>query len=229
MNRQVVLLIEDEEQIQTVLSITLESNNYHVVKAATAKEGLMQAATQDPDLILLDLGLPDQHGHDVLVHLREWYKKPIIILSAQHSQESIINALNNGANDYITKPYRSPELMSRIRSAIHASQSELKEATFDNNGLVIDFASRRVRRNNQEVRLTTTEYNMLLLFVKNEGKVLTHQYVADQVFGAVEDAELQNMRVQIAQLRKKIEVDPNRPAYIITEPGVGYRFMSSIQ
>jgi two-component system, OmpR family, KDP operon response regulator KdpE len=224
MNSPVILIIDDEVQIQRLLEITLQSNGYAVKEATTAKEGLITAASHPPDLILLDIGLPDDSGHNVLKQLREWYTKPIIILSVQSSEEDIVTALDNGANDYLVKPFRTGELLARIRTALRASVLENSEPVLHYNGLEIDLSLRTVKKNGELLKLTTTEYSLLTLFIKNEGRVLTHHFLLKEIWGPSFINESQYLRVYIAQLRKKIETNPNRPEYLITEPGVGYRF-----
>lgn len=220
-----ILIIDDESQILKLLDITLQSNNYIVKKAATAGEGLISAANYPPDLIILDLGLPDQDGRTVLKKLREWYTNPIIILSVQNSEEDIIKALDNGANDYLSKPFRTGELLARIRSAIRSSIMEENSPLIICDDLQIDLAERTVKRNNEYIKLTGTEYNLLAVLAKNEGKVLTHHYLLRDVWGPGYINQSQYLRVFIAQLRKKIELDPNRPELILTESGIGYRFV----
>jgi two-component system KDP operon response regulator KdpE len=224
MNNVQILIIDDEAQIRKLLEITLQSNNYTVNDAANARDGLVAAANHPPDLILLDLGLPDEDGHSVLKKLREWYTKPIIIISVLRSEEDIVTALDNGANDYLIKPFRTGELLARIRSALRHLSIEDDNPIIDFKTLVIDLSSRTVKKNNEAIKLTATEYTLLALFAKNEGKVLTHHYLLNQVWGPSYTNESQYLRVYVAQLRKKIEDDPNRPAHIITESGVGYRF-----
>lgn len=225
MNNASILVIDDEAQIRKLLTITLESFDFRVQEAATAKEGIVMVANHPPDLILLDLGLPDENGHDVLRHLREWYSNPIIILSVQSSEEDIINALDHGANDYLVKPFRTGELVARIRSALRKSAADENNPVMEAGDLTIDFSARIIKKNNTVIKLTATEYTLLALFAKNEGKVLTHQYVLNQVWGPSYKNESQYLRVFVAQLRKKIETDPNRPIHIVTESGVGYRFV----
>ena len=224
MSNASILVIDDEAQIRKLLAITLQSNDYRVLEASTAKEGLTAVASHPPDLILLDLGLPDENGHEVLRHLREWYTNPIIILSVQTDEGDIVKALDNGANDYLVKPFRTGELLARIRSALRKNNGDENNAVLELGDLAIDFASRAVRKNDSLVKLTSTEYSLLALLAKNEGKVLTHQYLLNQIWGPSYRNESQYLRVFIAQLRKKIETDPNRPAHILTESGVGYRF-----
>ena len=225
MNNATVLVIDDEIQIRKLLTITLQSNDFKVLEAATGKEGLSAVASHPPDLILLDLGLPDENGHEVLRHLREWYSNPIIIISVQSNEEDIVKALDNGANDYLTKPFRTGELLARIRSALRKASSEPNIPKADFQGLTIDFENRTVKIEGTPVKLTATEYSLLALFARNEGKVLTHQYLLNQIWGPSHQNESQYLRVFIAQLRKKVEKNPNRPFYIITESGVGYRFI----
>ncbi len=225
MNKAQVLVIDDEVQIQKLLEITLQSNSYGVRLADNAKEGLALAADHPPDMILLDLGLPDEDGHVVLQKLREWYTDPILILSVQSSEADIIKALDNGANDYLTKPFRTGELLARMRSALRSAQQEDGEPVTAFGDLEIDFAARVVKKDGAAVKLTNTEYALLTLFAKHEGKVLTHQYLLREIWGAGYINQSQYLRVFIAGLRKKIENDPNRPLLIVTESGVGYRFI----
>ncbi len=226
MNNPVILIIDDEPQIRKLLVITLQSNGFRVVETETAKQGMAAAASKPPDLILLDLGLPDESGHAVLKHLREWYSNPIIILSVQDNEEDIVTALDQGANDYLVKPFRTGELLARIRSALREKSVDENSPVIEFGELHIDLGARLLKKENKIVKLTATEYSLMALMVKNEGKVLTHHYLLNQVWGPSYKNELQYLRVFIAQLRKKIETDPNRPLHIITEPRVGYRFMS---
>jgi two-component system, OmpR family, KDP operon response regulator KdpE len=226
MNSASILIIDDEVQIRKLLTITLESQNYQVQVAANAKEGLTAVANHPPDLVLLDLGLPDESGHEVLRHLREWYTNPIIILSVQSTEEDIVKALDNGASDYLIKPFRTGELMARIRSALRKTSLDENNPTGEFDDLIIDYAARVVKKNEAIIKLTATEYTLLALMTKNEGKVLTHQYLLNQVWGPSYSNESQYLRVFVAQLRKKIETDPNRPVHIITESRVGYRFIA---
>jgi two-component system KDP operon response regulator KdpE len=226
MNKAEILIIDDEEQIRKLLEITLKSNNYAVTHAATAKEGIIMASNHPPDLIILDLGLPDKDGLIVLQELRQWHTNPIIILTVQNSEEIIIKALDKGANDYLTKPWRTGELLARIRSALRSSTQEDNDPIINSEDLQIDLQSRTVKRKGELVKLTTTEYSLLVLFAKNDGKVLTHQYLLRAVWGPGFINQSQYLRVFIAQIRKKIEDDPNIPEYLLTESGVGYRFVS---
>jgi two-component system KDP operon response regulator KdpE len=226
MNKPEILIIDDEEQIRKLLEITLKTNNYNVTEAATAKEGIIMASNHPPDLIILDLGLPDKDGLTVLQELRQWHTNPIIILSVQNSEEIIIKALDSGANDYLTKPFRTGELLARIRSALRSLLPEENEPIINSGDLQIDLYSRTVKKRGELIKLTTTEYSLLALFAKNDGKVLTHQYLLRAVWGPGFINQSQYLRVFMAQIRKKIEDDPNRPEYLLTESGVGYRFIS---
>ena len=225
MSKAEILIVDDEPQIRKMLEITLQTNGYLSKSAVSAKEGLIMAANHPPELILLDLGLPDENGHMVLQKLRQWYTNPVIILSVQKNEEDIIKALDNGANDYLSKPFRTGELLARIRSALRDSIAEEGDTTLNFNDLQIDLSTRMVKKNNQLVKLTSTEYNLLAILIKNEGKVLTHQYLLRAIWGPGFINQSQYLRVFIAQIRKKIETDANRPEYLLTESGVGYRFM----
>jgi len=226
MNKAEILIIDDEEQIRKLLEITLKANNYFVKHAATGKEGIIMASNHPPDLIILDLGLPDKDGLTVLQELRQWHTNPVIILSVQNSEETIVKALDSGANDYLSKPWRTGELLARIRSALRTSTQEDSEPIINSDDLQIDLQSRTVKKKAELVKLTTTEYSLLALLTKNEGKVLTHQYLLRAIWGPGFINQSQYLRVFIAQIRKKIEDDPNRPEYLLTESGVGYRFVS---
>jgi len=224
MNKAEILVIDDESQIRKLLEITLESNDFKVIQAENGKQGVLLAANHSPDLILLDLGLPDKSGHEILKELRTWYTKSIIILSVIDQEEDIVKALDNGATDYLTKPFRNAELMARIRAAIRRNSSENDAVISQFNDLEIDVVSRTVKKNNEFLKLTSTEFNLLALFIKNEGRVLTHQYILKEIWGVGSQTETQYLRVFVGTLRKKIEENPNHPEHIITESGVGYRF-----
>lgn len=224
MNKAEILIIDDEPQIRKLLEIALESNDYKVWQAVTGKEGVIMAANHPPELILLDIGLPDKSGHEILKELREWFTKSIIVLSVQNGEEDIVMALDNGATDYLTKPFRTGELLARIRAGIRRNNPNEIENLLIFDKLQIDLISRTVKRNNELIKLTSTEYNLISLFAKNEGRVLTHQYILKEVWGVGYQNETQYLRVFVASLRKKIEENPNNPQHIITESGVGYRF-----
>ncbi len=224
MNSSSILVIDDEPQIQKLLHITLQSNDYEVQEATSAKTGLITAANHPPDLILLDLGLPDENGQSVLKKLRHWYTKPIIIVTALRTEEEIIQALDNGANDYIIKPFRTGELLARIRAAIRDNIPGEQKNTITVKDLIIDLSNRTVKKNGETVKLSATEFSLLSLLATNSGKVLTHHYLLHGIWGPGFIQQSQYLRVYIAQLRKKIEEDPNRPFFIVTESGIGYRF-----
>jgi two-component system, OmpR family, KDP operon response regulator KdpE len=224
-NDNLILIIDDEIQIRRLLEITLGVNGYKICEAANGKEGIIAAATHNPAMILLDLGLPDEDGQIVLKKLREWYENPIIILSVRNSEEDIIRALDSGANDYLTKPFRTGELLARIRTALRSKQQPGDAgALLIFQSLSIDLANHIARKEGEILKLTSTEFSLLALMAKNSGKVLTHQYLLKEVWGHGYIGQTQYLRVFIAQLRKKIEEDPSKPRYIITEPAIGYRF-----
>lgn len=227
MNNPSILIIDDEDQIRKLLTITLQVNNYRIAEASSGNEGLMMVSSHRPDLVLLDLGLPDTSGHEVLKRLREWYSNPIIVISVQNNEEDIIKALDNGANDYLSKPFRTGELLARIRSVLRKASSEPNLPAVSFKDFTIDFANRIVKIKDAVVKLTVTEYSLLSLLARNEGKVLTHKYLLNEIWGPSHQDESQYVRVFIAQLRKKIESDPNRPVHIITESGIGYRFIGN--
>lgn len=221
-----ILIIDDEVQIRRLLEITLSANGYKISEASSGKEGLTLAAVNNPILIILDLGLPDTDGLEILGKLREWYLKPVIILSVRSSEDEIIKALDNGANDYLTKPFRTGELLARIRVAIRQSQGVTDNPILEFGTLSINLANHTVSKNNVPIKLTSTEFSLLALLSKNEGRVLTHQSILREVWGIGYIEQTQYLRVFIAQLRKKIEDDPSRPGILITESGIGYRFVS---
>lgn len=224
MSKPEVLIIDDEPQIQKLLRIALESNDLIVRQAATGREGVLMAANHPPDLVLLDIGLPDTSGHDVLKELRGWYTKAILILSVQDSEEDIVRALDNGATDYITKPFRTGELLARIRSALRRNTADAGSSVLMCGDLEIDLVGRSVKKAGVSVKLTATEFNLLALLARNEGRVLTHRHLLKEVWGVGYQEETQYLRVFVRALRKKIEADPERPEHITTESGVGYRF-----
>lgn len=225
MNHPTILVIDDEAPIRKLLEITLGANDLRMTEAANGRDGLIAAAMHPPDLVLLDLGLPDEDGQLVLKKLREWYTGAIIILSVRNSEEDIVRALDSGANDYLTKPFRTGELLARIRSALRSARPDDHATWKDFGNLTIDFAARTVKKNGELVKLTATEYTLLTLFARNEGKVLTHQFILKVVWGPGYTTQSQYLRVYVGQLRKKIEDDANQPKFIVTESGVGYRFV----
>jgi two-component system, OmpR family, KDP operon response regulator KdpE len=219
-----ILIIDDELQIRRLLEITLTAKGYKIIQSVNGKDGLVDAATYNPSLIILDLGLPDTDGQKILVKLREWFFKPIIILSVRSSEEDIITALDNGANDYLTKPFRTGELLARIRAAIRSVENPTDTATLNFDTLSIDMVGHIAKKNNEILKLTATEFSLLSLFAKNSGRVLTHQYILKEIWGYGYTGQTHYLRVFIAQIRKKIEDDPSKPKLLITESGIGYRF-----
>ena len=220
-----ILVIDDEPQIRRLLRITLEANEYNVIDAKDGTTGIEQSASCRPNLIILDLGLPDMDGLIVLKKLREWTKIPIIILSVRNSEKDIITALDLGADDYLTKPFNTGELLARIRNAIKHSRPEQSVSVFENGSMEVDFPSRVVKKNNEIIKLTATEFSLLALFIRNAGKVITHSYILKEVWGKQFSDDTQYVRIYIAQLRKKLEDDPNKPKFFVTESRVGYRFV----
>lgn len=225
MNKGQILVIDDEPQIRKLLQISLESNGYKVIQASTGTEGLTLAANYSPELIILDIGLPDKSGHEILLMLRGWFEKSIIMLSVLNSEKDIVQALDNGATDFLAKPFRTGELLARVRSSIRLNQKVENQPEIVAGDIKVDLTARRVLLKNEHVKLTSTEYNLMALFSKNLGKVLTHQYILREIWGVGAQSETQYLRVYVAQLRKKMEENPNRPTHIITESGVGYRFI----
>ncbi|MBW6534268.1 MAG: response regulator [Mariniphaga sp.] len=223
-DNETILVIDDEKQIRRLLEITLSAKGYKVILSASGKEGLVDAATQHPSLILLDLGLPDIDGHEILKKLREWYQKSIIILSVRDSEDEIIKALDNGANDFLAKPFRSGELLARIRVALRPGNDGTDTSSLSFGPLAIDLVNHVVRKNSEIIKLTATEFSLLQLLAKNSGRVLTHQYILKEVWGYGYIEQTQYLRVFVAQLRKKIEDNPSKPTLLITESGIGYRF-----
>lgn len=226
-NKYHILIIDDEPQIRKILRITLESNSFKVTEAENGNDGIVLAASHKPHLIILDLGLPDQDGTSVLKNIREWSSTPIIILSVRNSEEDIVTCLDFGADDYLTKPFNTLELLARIRASLRRVTHINEDNIFSDESLFIDLVSRVVKKDNEEIKLTATEYDLLVLFVKNAGKVLTHRYILKEIWGPAYIEQSQYPRVFVGSLRKKIEDDPSKPKMILTESGVGYRFVST--
>lgn len=222
--RPLVLVIDDEIQIRRLLELTLTSHEYRVLAAESGEEGIRRAGMDRPDLVILDLGLPDMDGSTVLKRLREWSNIPIVILSVRDSESEIISCLDAGADDYLVKPFRSGELLARIRTAIRHQPSVLPEPTVILGNLSIDLVGRSVTKNGEIVKLTAIEYKLLALFARNAGRVLTHRYILEHVWGPAHIEETEYTRVYVGQLRKKIEDDPANPRLLLTESGIGYRF-----
>lgn len=221
----VALVIDDEPQIRRLLRVTLEASGYNVFEAVNGEEGIVQAAQCRPEVVVLDLGLPDMDGVTVLKRIREWSRVPVIILSVRDREHDKIAALDAGADDFVTKPFSSGELLARLRTALRRSQPQSAEAVYRAGAVEVDLAARVVRKNGQEVKLTPTEYALLRLLVVHGGKVLTHRQLLTEVWGPNAVEQTHYLRVHIAHLREKLEENAAEPRFIITEPGVGYRAM----
>ena len=222
--KPVALVIDDEVQIRRLLRVVLESAEYQVHEAETAAQGLTDAATRRPDVVLLDLGLPDSDGVNVLQRLREWSQVPVIVLSVRDDEEGKVAALDAGADDYVTKPFSSAELLARLRAAQRKTRPEEEISRFKSGDLIVDLTARVVTRAGHEVKLTATEYALLRLFVRHAGRVLTHRQILREIWGPKSEEHRQYLRVYVTHLRQKIERDPAAPELVKTEPGIGYRF-----
>ncbi len=221
-----ILVVDDEVQMQRLLRVTLESAGYHITLAENAAEAIHHAETHRYDAMVLDLGLPDADGIEVLKKIRVWAEYPIIILSVRSSEDDIVTALDAGANDYLLKPFRTGELLARLRTALrHAQALSLASTVVKAKDVYIDVEKRVVKKHGAVVKLTPTEFALLVLFVKNAGKVLTHNYILQQVWGPKYEGESQYTRVYVGQLRKKLEDNPDDPKLFATESGIGYRFV----
>jgi two-component system KDP operon response regulator KdpE len=218
------IIIDDEVQIRRLLRVALEGENYQVHEAETGQGGLIEIANRKPAIILLDLGLPDMDGLEVLKRLREWSEAPVLVLSVRDDEVGKVAALDAGAEDYVTKPFSTPELLARLRVALRKTRPEEEVSIFKNGDLVVDLTTRVVTRGGREVKLTATEYALLRLFVRHSGRVLTHRYILREIWGPKSEAHRQYLRVYVTHLRQKIEADPTKPRLIKTEPGIGYRF-----
>jgi two-component system, OmpR family, KDP operon response regulator KdpE len=224
MTEPVVVLIEDEPQIRRFLRTTLGSQGYRLFEAATGADGLVEAASRQPDVVIVDLGLPDIDGLEVIRRLREWSTVPIIVLSARGQEPDKVVALDLGADDYVSKPFGAEELLARVRVALrHKAGVAREDAVFTSGDLRVDLGRRHVFVRDQEVKLTPTEYRLLTTLVRYAGRVLTHRQLLKEVWGPNQTEEAHYLRVYMAQLRRKIEADPAQPRYLLTEPGVGYR------
>jgi two-component system KDP operon response regulator KdpE len=223
----VALVIDDEPQMRRLLRVTLEANGYEVFDVATGQDGIVQAAQRRPEIILLDLGLPDLAGVEVLKRIREWSRVPVIILSVRDREHDKIAALDAGADDFVTKPFSSGELLARLRTTLRRSQPQSASAIFRTGNLEMDLSARTVRKNGIEVKLTPTEYALLRLLVVHAGKVLTHRQLLMEVWGPNAVEQTHYLRVHIAHLREKLEDNAAQPKFIITEPAVGYRTLGA--
>jgi two-component system KDP operon response regulator KdpE len=224
--KPVALIIDDEVQIRRLLRVVLEGENYQVHEAETGQRGLIEIASRRPAIILLDLGLPDLDGLEVLQRLREWSEAPVLVLSVRDDEQGKIAALDAGAEDYVTKPFSTPELLARLRAAQRKTRPEEETSIFKSGDLIVDLTARLVTRAGREIKLTATEYALLRLFVRHAGRVLTHRQILRKIWGPKSEEHRQYLRVYVTHLRQKIEADSTRPRLIKTEPGIGYRFES---
>jgi two-component system KDP operon response regulator KdpE len=222
--KPVALVIDDEVQIRRLLRVALESENYQVHEAQTGQQGLVEIANRKPAIILLDLGLPDMEGLEVLKRLREWSEAPVLVLSVRDDEAGKVAALDAGAEDYVTKPFSTPELLARLRAAQRKTRPEEEISIFKHGDLIVDLTARIVTRGGREVKLTATEYALLRLFVRHPGRVLTHRHILREIWGPKSEEHRQYLRVYVTHLRQKIETDSTHPALVKTEPGIGYRF-----
>ena len=222
--KPVALVIDDEVQIRRLLRVALEGENYQVQEAETGQQGLVEIANRKPAVILLDLGLPDMEGLEVLKRLREWSEAPVLVLSVRDDEAGKVAALDAGAEDYVTKPFSTPELLARLRAAQRKTRPEEEVSVFKTGDLIVDLTARVVTCAGHEVKLTATEYALLRLFVRHPGRVLTHRYILREIWGPKSEEHRQYLRVYVTHLRQKIEPDSTKPRLIKTESGIGYRF-----
>jgi two-component system, OmpR family, KDP operon response regulator KdpE len=220
-----ILVIDDEPQMRRLLKVSLEAHGYDIELAATGNEGIQKATIFRPDLLIVDLGLPDMDGKDFIVKIREWSQTPIIVLTVREQEKEKIKALDSGADDYVTKPFSVGELLARIRVSLRRISMPSSEPVISCGGLVVDFALRRVTVDDREIKLTPTEYEIIKIMAQNLGRVMTHKQLLKAVWGNTDYDDSHYVRVYIGQLRRKIEANPTQPQYIITESGVGYRLM----
>jgi two-component system KDP operon response regulator KdpE len=223
--KPVALIVDDEAQIRRLLRVVLEGENYQVHEAENGQQGLIEIASRRPAVILLDLGLPDMEGLEVLKRLREWSEAPVLVLSVRDDEESKVAALDSGAEDYVTKPFSTPELLARLRAAQRKTRPAEEISVFKHGDLIVDLTAHIVTRAGREVKLTATEYALLRLFVRHPGRVLTHRYILREIWGPKSEEHRQYLRVYVTHLRQKIESDPAIPVLITTESGIGYRFI----
>jgi two-component system KDP operon response regulator KdpE len=220
---RIVLVIEDEAQIRRLLRVSLERNGYQVVEASTGEQGIDQAIAHQPELVLLDLGLPDTDGLTVLRRIREWSQAPVLVVSVRGHEDDKIKALDSGANDYITKPFSTGELLARLRVVQRYAQPSPNRTIFASGDLQVDLAARTVKVRGRAIHLSATEYSLLHLFIQHAGKVLTHGQLLREIWGSHDEHKTGPLRVYMGYLRDKLEADPARPQLLLTEPGVGYR------
>jgi two-component system KDP operon response regulator KdpE len=220
-----ILVIDDEKEIRKLLQIVLSANNYKVEEAENGSDGITRAAFLKPDLVLLDLSLPDMDGVEVLKRIREFSKMPVIILSVREQENYKIAALDNGADDYVTKPFSPGELLARIRAAIRHSKKEINEPMIFFEGLSVDLVKRTVKAGKEDIKLSPIEYEILKILAQNKDKIVTQKFLLEKVWGPSFLNESHYLRIYIGQIRKKIEKNPSRPEHLLTEPGIGYRLV----
>ncbi|HTX17439.1 MAG TPA: response regulator [Bacteroidota bacterium] len=225
-NKPIILVIDDEIQIRRLLQLTLESAGFVVRLAPTGGDGVRMAGSERPELIILDLGLPDMDGLEALKKIRGWAKIPVLILSVRSAESDIVGCLDAGADDYLVKPFRTGELLARVRTALRHQTTPSGKEVFSVHDVTVDLTARVAKKGTETLKLTATEYALLALFVKNAGRVLTHHYILEQVWGPTRVEEAQYTRIYVAQLRKKIEDNPSSPKILLTESGIGYRLIS---
>ena len=224
--KPVALIIDDEVQIRRLLSVTLEGADYLVREAESGSHGLQSVATMRPDVILLDLGLPDLDGLTVLRRLREWSRTPVVVLTVRDSEDDKVAALDAGADDYVTKPFSTAELLARLRAAQRRAQPREESAVFSQGGLIVDLVARTVHRDGVEVKLTATEWSLLALLIRHAGRILTHRQILREVWGPNSEEHREYLRVYFTHLRKKVERNSAKPELIVNEPGIGYRLQA---
>ena len=225
-DKPLVLIVDDEPQIRRLLTVSLEASAYRVVSAESGLEGLVLAAQHRPAVVILDLGLPDLPGQEVLRRLREWSNAPVLVLSVQDDEKGKVAALDAGADDYVTKPFNTDELLARLRVALRRSTKTGEAAVVHAKNLVVDLATRRVTVSGKEVKLSKIEYDLLRLLARHAGKVMTHRQILQEVWGPGHENDTHYLRVYIAHLREKLETNPESPELILTELGVGYRLLA---
>ena len=230
MNKTLILVVEDDRPIRNLIVTTLKTHDYKYLAAENGASAILEASSHNPDIVLLDLGLPDMEGVEVIKKIRTWSNMPIIVISARSEDMDKIEALDAGADDYITKPFSVEELLARIRVsqrrlAITQSGKQPETSVFENGGLKIDYTAGCTYLKGEELHLTPIEYKLICLLAKNVGKVLTHQYILREIWGAALESDMRSLRVFMASLRKKIEPDPTQPIYIQTHVGIGYRML----
>lgn len=224
-----ILIVDDEPSIRKFLNISLSTSGYEIIESDSTEAALKALTKEQPDLLILDLGLPDKDGQTFIQEIREWTQIPILVLSVRADEKDKVQALDNGANDYVTKPFGVGELLARVRALlrIYAVESgKVQEASFSSRGLTVDYVTREVHLNGEKVKLTPKEYELLSILTRNAGKVLTHQYLLKELWGPRQTEHSQYLRVHIGNLRQKLKDDPASPQYIMTEPCVGYRFIT---